>query len=104
MTPFLLIPIGATAQIVKCDICTLQDFIGLPGSIIDWLLKIVTALAIFFITVGGIILLISAGNPELKNLGKKTLFAAIVGLALSLGARAIINFILDTLGAKGGHI
>ncbi|MBU4274335.1 pilin [Patescibacteria group bacterium] len=104
---FLLIPLSITAQgegIVKCggegqSMCTLNDLIGLPGVIIDWLLTIVAILAMLFITLGGIILLVSAGNPELKNTGKKILIAAIIGLVLSLGARAIINFILDTLGA-----
>ncbi len=109
---FLLTPINATGEegIVKCgtqtnakgDItnpCTLDDLLGLPWVIVDWLLTIVAVLAMFFITLGGIVLLISAGNPELKNLGKKILIAAIIGLVLALGAEAIINFILDTLGA-----
>lgn len=108
---FLLIPINATGEegIVKCggegqSPCTLNDLIGLPGAIVDWLLTIIVVLAIFFITLGGIVLLISAGNPELKSMGKKILFAAVIGVALAGGAKAIINFILDTLEATGPRV
>ncbi|MBU3934723.1 pilin [Patescibacteria group bacterium] len=107
---FLLAPIYISAQdatpkgIVRCggpdNLCTLNDLLGLPKIIGTWLLNIVTALAVFFIIVGGIVLLASGGNPERKNLGKKILLAAVIGVVLAFGARAIINFILSTLGYK----
>jgi len=64
--------------------------------------EIATGAAILFITIGGIMLMVSAGNPELKNLGKKVLFTAIIGTLLALGASEIISAILTALGSKYG--
>ena len=63
--------------------------------------KIVTSLAVIGLTVGGILLLISAGNPNLSGLGKKAIWASIIGLALAFGSYLIINFILSILGYTG---
>lgn len=59
------------------------------------------ALGTLFIIIGALVLLFSAGNPNLVSLGKKILFTAIIGLALTLGATALINFILTSIGATG---
>ena len=76
---------------LKQAINNVRDFIT------NW---IVTPLAVFFLVIGGIVLLTSAGKPEMQSLGKKIIFAAIVGMFLAFGAKAIINFVLDSLGAK----
>jgi hypothetical protein len=46
-------------------------------------------------------MLISAGNPNLLGSGKKVLYSGIIGLVLTLGSYAIINFILKAIGGKG---
>jgi hypothetical protein len=66
------------------------------------ILEIATPLAIVAITVGGIMLLISAGSPNLAGLGKKILYAAIIGLALVFCSWLIIDFVLTTLGMTSG--
>ena len=88
--------------------CTLDDLIGTSGiiqKIVDLILKqIVPALATVLLIIGGLILLTSAGSPERVSLGKRILFSAIIGLVLSLGAWAIIKFILQAIGAKQQYI
>jgi hypothetical protein len=58
---------------------------------------IATPLAIISLTVGGILMMMSAGNPNLMTLGKKIFYAAIIGLALVFGSWVIINTIAVTI-------
>ena len=110
-----LVPMNGTlsAALINCGgkgqaPCTLNDLIGTNGivqKIVDIILKqIVPALATIFLIIGGLMLLTSGGSPERVNLGKKIVFSAIIGLVLSLGAWAIIKFILTALGAKSKYI
>jgi len=73
----------------------------MAGKIYNFIVKdIATPLAVLAITIGGILMLISAGNPNLLSLGKKIMYAAIIGLVLVWCSYLIINFILTTIGAK----
>ena len=102
LSPFLSI---AGESLVTCGqgdtMCELKDLIKIPMQIVDFLIKyIVTGLATLFIIIGGLTILFSGGNPGTASLGKKILFTAVVGLALALGAKALINYILQTIGAR----
>ncbi|MCX6721835.1 MAG: hypothetical protein NTY04_01410, partial [Candidatus Staskawiczbacteria bacterium] len=82
--------------------CGITDFFTFLNNIYQFIiLGIATPLAIIAITIGGIILLLSAGNPNLAGLGKKILYAAIIGLALVFCSWVIINSILTILGYTG---
>ena len=97
---------GATG-LVPCGInatcpCEIQDFFVMLARIFDFAIKwIVTPLAVLMLTIGGILILISAGNPNLAGLGKKTLYAAIIGLVLAFGSWLIISFVLNAIGYTG---
>ena len=94
---------GATG-IVKCGInascpCELTDFFTLLARIYEFMVwKIASPLAILMVTIGGVLMLISAGNPNLFGLGKKTVYASIIGIILVFGALLIINSILGLMG------
>jgi hypothetical protein len=45
-------------------------------------------------------MLISAGNPNMFGMGKKTLYISIIGLVLVLCSYMIVKFILNALGAN----
>ena len=96
----LLLPTSISAiTLVTCDPCTFSDLLGIIPAIIDLLIKyIVVPLATFFLIVGGIALMASAGNPNLASTGKKIMFTAIIGLFLALCAWLIINTIVKALG------
>jgi hypothetical protein len=91
--------------IVPCDgvtdKCTLDMLGTMAGKIYNFIvIDIATPLAVLAITIGGILMLISAGNPNMLSLGKKIMYSAIIGLVLVWCSYLIINFILTTIGAK----
>ncbi len=112
---FVPFPANATcgdgSGIVNCgcaadgsDACTIGDFFTMLAKIYDFIVKMIaTPLAVIALTVGGIMILISAGNPNLAGTGKKILYAGIIGLVLVFCSWLIINFILCTvLGYSSG--
>lgn len=91
-----LVPCGLTCS------CTISNFFVMLGRIFNFLMTMIVApLATLMLIVGGIMILISAGNPGLATKGKQTLYLAIIGMALAFGSWVIINFILTTLGYAG---
>jgi len=100
--PFLAF---AAEGIVPCqDNCTITDFFKMLGNIFNFIVNdIAIPVAVVALVIGGVILLISAGNPNMVGLGKKILWSAIIGLLLALCSKLIINFILNALGASSGY-
>lgn len=73
------------------------------ANIYDFLVKwIASPLAILAVVIGAVILMISAGNPNLAGTGKKIIYAAIIGLVLVFLSWLIINTLLDALGFNMG--
>jgi len=94
-----LVPCGNPGE--RC--CTICDFFVMLARVYDFLVKwIATPLAVVAITIGAVILMISAGNPNLAETGKKILWAAIIGLVLVFCSWLIINAILSALGFNMG--
>lgn len=80
----------------ECDICSFfQMLVNIYKFIV---FDIATPLAIIALIVGGVFMMISAGNPNLMGTGKKILYAAIIGLFLVFASYLIIDFILNTIG------
>ncbi len=85
--------------------CTLTDFLDMTKKILDFLVNTIAApLAGVAIIVGGILMMTSAGNPNLMGLGKKIFWSAIIGLILAFAAKAIINFVLIAIGWQGAKL
>ncbi len=105
LSPFLVI--AAEDGLVKCgndvnDPCGLDDFMTLLNDIYTFIVSNIAApLAIIAIIIGGVLMMTSAGNPNMMSLGKKVFWSAVIGLVLAFGAKAIINFILETIRYKG---
>ena len=101
-----LVPCGTNC---KCDAnknctgcCTITDIfkmVGLVYRFIVW--DIATPLAIIAILAGGIMLMISAGNPGLAGKGRSILTVAAIGIALVFCSWLIVNAILLAIGAPG---
>ena len=97
----LIIPVVAEAAsaIVQCGnsttMCTIQDFFALLVRIYHFIWADIAApLAVLAVIIGGVLLIVSAGNPGLFELGKKILYAAVIGLFLTGGSWLIIDFIV----------
>lgn len=100
LTPVLtnaqgLVPCGNPGQ----NPCTIAHFFIMLNNIFTFIVYwIATPLAVLMITIGGVMILISAGNPNLAGTGKKILWVSIIGLVLVFCSWLIINAILSALG------
>ena len=93
-----LVPCGNPGQ----PACTINDFFIMLARIFNFIVWwVATPLAILMMTIGGIMIMISAGNPNLASKGKEALQWSAIGLALVFCSWLIVNFILTTLGFKG---
>jgi len=117
---YLALPIIGFAQgggacggpIVTCDgstgnPCDFNALMQMIGRIYSFIVQcIATPLAVIAVTVGGILMLVSAGNPNLLSLGKKVFYSALIGLALAYLSYTIVKFVLDAIGyqMQGGGI
>ena len=82
-----------------CGIC---DFFKMVVNIYNFIVTgIATPLAVIALIIGGICILVSAGNPNLSGTGKKIIYAALIGLALVFCSYLIINSVLAALGYTG---
>jgi len=63
------------------------------------LLIVIGPIAVVF---GGIMILVSAGNPDRISTGKRILTGAIIGIAIGLASFVIVNTFLGLIGATVG--
>ena len=67
----------------------------LYGRLLRFFLGFVGVGALVFFIVGGIILMMSQGNPEKVKLGKDSMLWAIIGLFAAFGSYIILRFVLE---------
>jgi hypothetical protein len=107
-----LIPVLASAAgnptegqpLVPCNgaDCTIEKLFEMIGRVYNFIVwNIATPLATLALLVGGIMILVSAGNPGLATKGRQILLVTVIGLVLVFCAWLIINFILTAIGAPG---
>jgi amino acid transporter len=61
---------------------------------------LIAVVSVAFIVLGGAELVISSGNPESIEKGKKTITWAVIGLIVALLAYSIVAIIQDLVGVK----
>ena len=101
LIPVLTNAVPAQEPLVPCNgpNCTIESFFIMLARIFNFIVwYIATPLAILSLTIGGVMILISAGNPQWLQTGKETIKWAIVGLVLVFCSWLIVNFILGALG------
>lgn len=77
----------------------LQAFIWtIVLNVIQIALVAIAYLAIFFIMYGGFLFITGASNPSTVEKARKSIFNAVIGLVIALGAIAIVNFIFNIIG------
>jgi len=74
-----------------------KDFGSILGKIADAVGTLIASLGAAMIVVAGILYLTSAGSPERIGTAKKALIYAIVGIAIGLAAKEIVNIVLDIM-------
>ncbi|MCK4553586.1 hypothetical protein KAU19_01320 [Candidatus Parcubacteria bacterium] len=81
-----------------CGDYELNDFVQVFVRYYDRLFGLIGSVALLFFIYGGIVFLISAGNSEKVEQGKKILIGAAIGLVIVFASYAITQFTLDALG------
>jgi len=71
---------------------------GLLGGILSAIQKIIVTLALVFIAIGAVMILVSAGTPDMVERGKKAITMALVGLSLGIAAPSILKELAGFLG------
>jgi len=89
-TPFSIENIGGSIGLGTADLK------GTVINIINWVLGILSLLAVIFVIYGGFVWLTAAGNEEKIEQAKKIIGAAVVGLIVILLAWAIVIFVAGT--------
>lgn len=67
------------------------------GKVITLMLTLVGSLSVIFIIVGGLLMVLSAGNPARFKQGREAVIYACVGLGVSIAALAIVTFLSSKL-------
>jgi hypothetical protein len=77
-----------------------NDFVVLGITIANYILGIVGSLTLLMVLYGGFELLISHGNTQQIDSGKKIIGAAFVGLIIVFSAYMIVSFSMRALGLQ----
>ena len=79
--------------------CTITDLFQLIRQVANFLMVTVAPAAlIIFIAIGAYKIIFSSGDPKKIGEGRKTIFWAIIGFVVAVGAWAIINTLFELLG------
>jgi len=80
-----------------------QSLSDLIVRVVNILLTFGGVIAVVFVIIGGYQYLVSGGNEETAEKGKKTLINAIIGIVVIVLAYAIINVIVNLVGSNSGY-
>ena len=72
---------------------------GIFQQIVNILLFITGAIAVIVIVIGGIKYVLSSGDSNQITSAKNTILYAVIGLVVAILAYAIVNFVIDKIGA-----
>lgn len=96
----LLIP-GVALADTDLEITSLSGTPDDPGQIIaaitNTLLTVAGVIAVIMVIVGGIMYALSAGDSNKAGKAKDTILYAVIGLAITMLAYAIVNFVIGQL-------
>lgn len=76
-----------------------ESFTELAKNIATWMIKIGVPVAVIMIIYSALLFMTAAGNEEKITKAKKALMWSLIGLALLLSSRALIELIKNILGA-----
>jgi len=80
---------------------TLEDFFGKSGSLLDNVLNIALTLgggiAVIFVLIGAFYYFTAYGNEEKANKGKTTITWALIGVAVIVLSKLLINVMLNLI-------
>ncbi len=102
---FMVLPaVAGAAGLVTCDgpDCTLGSLFDMVNGIIDWVVGILTLVAVGIMVYAGFRLVTSAGDTSAMKEAKSMMTNVIIGFVILLSAWAIVNTVLSMLTSRGG--
>jgi hypothetical protein len=87
----------------NCGNYSLNNMVSVAVIVSQFILGIVGSLALLAFVAGGLMMMLSAGNPEWVTRGKQTLIGAVVGLVIVFTSYTIIYFVFKSLGIPGSN-
>lgn len=84
----------------NCGNYTVNDMVNTAVIISQFILGLVGSLAFLAFVAGGLMMMLSAGNPEWVTRGKQTLIGAVIGLTIVFTSYTIIYFVYKSLGIE----
>lgn len=103
-TLFLLVQNTLAATAVFGNPIAYNNVADVLTSLMGYLKSIAGFIAVIFIIIGGIMYMISAGDKDMMERGKKTLLYAISGLAIVIAAPTFLKEIMTILGGNAAGI
>ena len=89
---------GEDCNSSNCGNYTLNEMVSVVAKYANRILAIVGSLALLAFIIGGLMMMLSAGNPEWVTRGKQTLIGAVIGLTIVFTSYTIIYFVFNALG------
>ncbi len=86
-----------SAPCTECGKCTFDDALIIIRNLFNLIIDVLGPLSVLGVLIGGFLLTISAGNPELADRGRRTIRAAMAGAGLVVGAWVIVNTVISVL-------
>lgn len=83
--------------------CHFCDFVLMFVNLGTWFLGLAALFALYFLVNGAFSMVVSSGNPQRLEAGKKTLTGALVGLFMVFAAWAIINTLFAAFVGKNNE-
>jgi hypothetical protein len=80
--------------------CSLNDFVQVGISVVKLIYALAGSLALLYFIYGGIMWVISGGNPDRVKKGQDAIKNAVIGLVIIFASYMIINFVMTSLGYK----
>ena len=108
----LVVPFLSAAHLAHADLplpacdklggvsCKSTDLSGIIVTILDFLLGIAFLVAVLMLVLGGFRYITSAGNEETAGKGKKTIFNALIGIAIVILSYVIVSVVSKTISSN----
>ncbi len=93
---------GLSEKCMEEGKCKVEEIVIVVINIVIMVLSIIGSLALLFFIYGGLMYILSAGNPEKVTKATNSIKGAATGLMLVFSSYMIIKFVLTVLGVKSG--
>lgn len=80
--------------------CQLKDALGLLVKVYREILGLIGSVVLLMFVIGGTMLILSGGNSERVEKGKKIIIGSVIGMIIVLTSYLIIQFTLQLMGAN----